>query len=144
MSKMCLLAFLVLLLARLCQPLRVCIYNDANFHGEVWPAFAYEFLQLGHNVSVFSNEGSFRMSDSITSWLPSKVRTPAEIRSSVCDFDVVVFVTMQMQPSDNRPNAFRVMGHMRSTCPAAHMETVKVFSVVHDLKLERRLYLAQP
>jgi hypothetical protein len=75
MQALCLLGVTVALLMLhevSSNPLRVCIYNDANFHGEVWPAFAYEFMQLGHSVSVFSNEGSFRMGEAVASWLTTK------------------------------------------------------------------------
>ena len=56
--------------------LKISIYNEANFHGEVWPAFAYTLLESGHDVDVYAMDSAQRMSDVSYELQPNSILSP--------------------------------------------------------------------
>lgn len=131
--------------------LQVGIYNEANFHGEVWPAFAHAFIQKGHSVNVYAMDRAYHMAEMVSSWIPhDRIMPPRNFQDRLCYYDVIVFITMQHTSKNNaitpaqekskRFNPDQILDIMQQQCSTAYFEKIKVFGVVHDPReLDKRV-----
>lgn len=129
--------------------LKISIYNEANFHGEVWPAFAYTLLESGHDVDVYAMDSAQRMSDAIKTWFPrDKVMHPKKMHNRLCHYDIIIFITMQQKSNKNaittlqiqsqRFNPDQMLNIIEEKCPQGYLDRVKIFGIVHDPAHEDR------